>query len=185
MDNEQSPQTYFEGSHTGCYVKVPHEHYFNSVMTGYVLGEVMLTLPVVLDIIPLLKSQSAEQRRFSARNLIASDPDVTAFPLVEALDREEDAFTAGVMIATLGTLKRREVVEAVRRWISRADEPFVADNIMESYLKIWMDTSCNEERDNKFCQQMYEGMERFVNSENELIAQRAKRIFEVFNLAQQ
>lgn len=176
------PKTEFRGRHLGCYLYLPHRHGLKRVMDGYVLGEVVLTEEVVYSLQSLLQREDAVKRRFAASNLMNSDPRLTLVPLRNALDNEKDPFTAGIIIAALGTLRHRSAVESIGRWKSKANESFIAQNILESYLNIWLQTDCRWDRNDIYCKIIYDTVMEFMESADDAVTHSARRILEILYL---
>ena len=179
MTEETLPRTEFAAPHDGCLIKVSHQHVLKRVLAGYVLDNVILTDVVIKELLEFLESDQVEKRQFAARNLRDSSPALTLTALIKALDREDDAFTAGILISALGSLKRREAVKVIQKWVPRADEGFVAQNILDSYLQIWTDTQCEKDKGDQFCYLMHQIITSFTESINPLVAAEALRLTEI------
>jgi len=176
---EETPiMTEFKGSHDGCPVSVPHRHDWKRVMSGYVLGRVILSPEVINVLVNLLKSDRPEERQYAARNLQHSPAGLSLVPLEKALACEKDSFTAGLLIAALGSLGRREVVAAIDSWAKRAEEGLIAQNIIQSYLMIWIDTGCTRAESDRFCERIWQTFRNFAHSHDPLIAEEARRVID-------
>ncbi len=182
MSEPDMPRTEYTGPHHGCPMRIPHAHRLKHVANGYVLDHLVLTDEVISEVIALLGDEQADCRQFAARNLHDAPPVRAASPLQEALGRETDAFTAGLIISALGTLKLPVVVPAIERWVARADEAFIAYNIIESYLQLLMVIDCEEVGRNVFCVAIGQTLVKFSQSEDPSVAQEAKRILDLFGL---
>ena len=185
MLESDTPRTEYTEAHHGCPMDIPHEHGLKRVEDGYVLDRLVLTDEVISELIILLMNEQSENRQFAARNLHDAPPVRAAPPLQEALGRETDAFTAGLLISALGTLKLPMIVPAIERWVARADEAFIAHNIMESYLQLLMVIDCEAVGLDAVCVTIGQTLAKLSQSTDLSVAQEAKRILNLFGLLNQ
>lgn len=179
MTEEEIPQTRYDGPHDTCPLGVAHEHTLKRVIDGYVLGEVVVTEQVARSLAAMLDGQSVEGKRFAARNLRNATEEWAHDALAAALDREDDAFTAGLIISALGNQKRREGVEHIEKWVARADEAFVAANIMASYIQLWTETGCAKDRLDPSCEKIERTIAAFAQSPDPITAHEARRLADI------
>jgi len=183
MSELDTPKTEFSGPHHGCPMSIPHTHGLKCVSDGYVLDRLVLTDEVISELIVFLMSEQSDYRQFAARNLHDAPPDLVVSHLQEALRREMDAFTAGLIISALGTLKLPLIIPAIERWVARADEAFIAHNIMESYLQLLMVIDCGEIGRDTNCITIGRTLAKLSQSKDQIVAQEAKRILDLFGLS--
>jgi hypothetical protein len=179
MTKENLQETRFSGAHDSCPLSVPHNHALKRAIGGYVLGQVDFTEQVAHELVSMLKAESVEKKHFAAKNLRGMRTKWIYDALLAALNQESDAITAGLLILALGNQQRREAVEHINKWVARADEASIAQNIMTSYLQLWTDTGCSHSRRNSVCEKMQKAVATFVNSSNFMVVQEARRLVSI------